>query len=81
MPLFRMTERDLDAISAPPGDEERVAAWRSAHDNALAAIERMQLAAQQDDRAEWVRLSATAQRESDRANRLARDLGMSVCAE
>jgi hypothetical protein len=81
MPLLRMTERDLDAIPAPAGDEERVAAWRSAHNKALATIEKMQLAAQQDDRAEWVRLSATAQRESDRANRLARDLGMSACAE
>ena len=81
MPLFRMTERDLDAIPAPPGDEERVAAWRSAHKNALAAIEKMQLAAKQDDRAEFVRLSSATQRESDRANLLARDLGMSACAE
>ena len=36
MPLFRMTERDLDAIPAPAGDEDRVAAWRSAHNRALA---------------------------------------------
>jgi hypothetical protein len=81
MPLFRMTERDLDAIPAPPGDEERVAAWRSAHNNVLATIEKMQLAAQKNDRAEWVRLSATEQREEHHANRLARDLGMSACAE
>jgi hypothetical protein len=40
----------------------------------------MQLAARQGDRAQWVRLSAETQRESDRANRLARDLGMSACA-
>lgn len=81
MPLFRMTERDLDAIPAPPGDEDRVAAWRSAHNRALAAIEKMQIAAQQGDRAEFVRLSATTQRESAHANLLARDLGMSACAE
>ena len=81
MPLLRMTERDLDAIPAPPGDEERVAAWRSAQNNALAAIEKMQLAAQQADRAEFVRLSATAQQESAQAHRLAGDLGMSACAE
>ncbi|MDX6494897.1 MAG: hypothetical protein QOE17_883 [Gaiellales bacterium] len=79
-PLFRMTARDLDAIPAPAGDEQRVAAWRRAQSSALATIEKMQLAARQGDRAQWVRLSAETQRESDRANRLARDLGMSACA-
>jgi hypothetical protein len=81
MPLFRMTERDLDAIPAPAGDEQRVAAWQRAQNSALATIGEMRLPAQQGDRAEWVRLSAETQRESDQANRLARDLGMSACAE
>jgi hypothetical protein len=80
-PLFRMTERNLDAIPAPAGDEPRVAAWRRAHNSALATIEEMQLAAQQGDRAEWVRLSAATERASAQANRIARDLGMSACAE
>lgn len=80
-PLFRMTERDLDAIPAPAGDEQRVAAWRRAQNSALATIEKMRLPAQQGDRAQWLRLSAETQRESDQANRLARDLGMSACAE
>ena len=81
MPLFRMTERDLDAIPAPPGDEERVATWRSVHEHALDGITTMQLAARQGDMTEFARVSAIMQRNSDRANRLARDLGMTACAD
>jgi len=80
MPLFQMAERDLDAIPAPPGDEYQVAAWRRAHTHALDDIRKIQLAAQQGDMAEFERASAATQRDSDHANRLAHDLGMTACA-
>jgi hypothetical protein len=79
-PLFQGTERDLDAIPAPPGDEDRVAAWRSAHKRSLDDIRKIQLAAQQGDMAGFEHASQVTQRDSDHANSLAADLGMTACA-
>jgi hypothetical protein len=80
VPLFQGTERDLDAIPAPPGDEEQVAAWRAAHKRSLDDILKIQRAARQGDMAEFERASAITQRDSNKANRLAHDLGLSACA-
>jgi hypothetical protein len=81
MPLFRSSERDLDAIPASPGHEQQVAAWSDTRRHALDAIAGMQVAARQGNNARFERLSAATQRWTDRGYAIANQLGLTVCGK
>jgi hypothetical protein len=81
LPLARKGDDELSALK-PPKDEERTAKeWLDQNDSVVGSMERLRDAAKKGDRAGIQTALNEASSANQTANRLARRLGLSVCAQ
>jgi hypothetical protein len=81
LPLARKGDHELSALK-PPKDEERTAKeWLDQNDSVVGSMERLRDAAKKGDRAGIQTALNEASSANQTGNRLARKLGLSVCAQ
>ena len=81
LPLARKGDEELRALR-PPKDEEKTAKeWLDQNDSVVGSMERLRDAAQKGDRAGIQTALNEASSANRTANRLARSLGLRVCAQ
>ncbi len=71
---------ELHTLNPPPDLAAKYEAWLAAGDRALDRIDELQKAAAKGDETEIQRLVDAAKREDEQSDRLARELGMTECA-
>lgn len=80
IPIARRGDGELRSLEPPRGDEATVKEWLAANDGVVEAIERLGAAARRDDRPGIRKALRQGNRANERAKRLARHLGLRVCA-
>jgi hypothetical protein len=81
LPLARKGDEELRALK-PPKDEEKTAnEWLDQNDSVVGSMERLRNAAKKGDRAAIQAALTEASSANQTANRLARQLGLGVCAQ
>jgi hypothetical protein len=81
LPLARKGDDELRALKPPKDEEQRAKEWLDQNDSVVGSMERLRDAAKKGDRAGIQTALNEASSANQTANRLARSLGLRVCAQ
>ena len=81
LPLARKGDDELRALEPPKGEEQTAKEWLYQNDSVVGSMERLRDAAKKGDRAGIQTTLNEATSANQTANRLARRLGLRVCAQ
>ena len=81
LPLARKGDDELRGLKPPKDEEQTAKEWLDQNDSVVGSMERLRDAAKKGDRAGIQTALNEASSSNQTANRLARSLGLSVCAQ
>jgi hypothetical protein len=81
LPLARKGDDELRTLKPPKDEEQTAKEWLDQNDSVVGSMERLRDAAKKSDRAGIQTALNEASAANQTANRLARQLGLSVCAQ
>jgi hypothetical protein len=81
LPLARKGDDELRALEPPKDEEQTAKEWLDQNDSVVGSMERLRDAAKKGDRAGIQTALNEATSANQSANRLARQLGLTVCAQ
>ena len=81
LPLARKGDEELRALEPPEDEEQTAKEWLDQNDSVVGSMERLRDAAKKGDRAGIQAALTEASAANQTANRLARKLGLGVCAQ
>jgi hypothetical protein len=81
LPLARKGDDELRALKPPKDEEQTAKEWLDQNDSVVGSMERLRDAAKKGDRARIQTALNEATSANQAANRLARRLGLTVCAQ
>ena len=81
LPLARKGDEELRALEPPEDEEQTAKEWLDQNDSVVGSMERLRDAAKKGDRAGIQTALTEASSANQTANRLARKLGLGVCAQ